>query len=177
MAIRAPAGRGLILAAAAAAAVTAYLGQADDQPAVKVAALAPVERKPAEADPRAVEIAAIPERLVPRVIDIVPDDAFAVKSWAPPLPPAPPQPKVAPKPVVIAPPKPEAPALPFRYLGRLEENGEILFFLAAGDRLAPVRVGQDLLGNYRLEAASENTLTFTYLPLNITQTLSFARQQ
>jgi hypothetical protein len=154
----------------------AVLGQEGDQPVS--APDAATQRKSAVTDMAEIQVAMIPERLEPRVYEPVPEDAFAVKAWAPPLPPSPPAPKAAPKPVAaVTPPKPEAPPLPLRYLGRLEEDGEITYFLAAGDKIASVKLGQELLGAYRLEAVNENTLTFNYMPMSVMQTLTVERQR
>lgn len=176
MGIRSP-GRWLSAALVLAIVAVVFIGSDGEGPAAAVERPAETGRvASADAAPARMDIALIPERLEPRVIEPVAEDAFAVKSWAPPLPPPPPPPKVAPKPVVVAPPKPAAPALPFRYLGRLEEAGKTLFFLAAGDQFFSAKVGQDLQGNYRLESVGGNVLNFTYLPLNIMQTMTVERQ-
>lgn len=114
----------------------------------------------------------IPERLEPRLIELMENDAFAVKSWAPQLPATPQQPASAAKPVATVIAKPVAPALPFRYLGRLEEDGHTLFFLANGEQNYSVKVGEIMNGGYRFEAAAGNILTFKYLPMDTVQTLA-----
>lgn len=116
---------------------------------------------------------AIPERLEPRALEVEAEDAFGMKSWAPPPPPPPPPPKAVavPKGPPPPPPKPTAPPLPFKYLGRIEENGVATLFLGAGDRTYVVRPGESLDGSYRLDSFQGNVLTFTYLPLNFQQAL------
>lgn len=90
---------------------------------------------------------------------------FAVSSWQPPPPP----------PVAAAPaPPPRAPALPFRYLGRMEEDGRVVAFLAEGNQPHPRVVRQgDVLPNYRVDEITPLGMRLTYLPLNETQRLLF----
>jgi pyruvate/2-oxoglutarate dehydrogenase complex dihydrolipoamide acyltransferase (E2) component len=76
---------------------------------------------------------------------------------------------------------PAAPPLPFRYLGKMIEDGELAVFLARGDESYSVKAehgkkqgknrGQKLDGEYRVDKVTENRVTFTYLPLKIQQTL------
>lgn len=92
-------------------------------------------------------------------------DLFAISSWQPPPPP----------PAAVAPaPPPRAPALPYRYLGRMEEDGRVIAFLAEGAQLQPRVVRQgDLLPNYRVDEITSLGMRLTYLPLNETQRLLF----
>ena len=90
-------------------------------------------------------------------------------SWRPPEPP----PRVAP--VASAPP--QAPPLPFRYLGRLDggDDGPVVF-LAEGNQATArplvVRAG-DRIRDYQIDAITPRGATFTYLPLNQKQQLQF----
>ncbi len=93
---------------------------------------------------------------------------FAQHSWVvlrtvalpPPAPPPPP-------------PEPTAPPLPYRLVGSFAPQGEApVYFLAQGDRVIDVRVGDRLDGVYQLESAAAGQLVFLYLPLNIRQGLS-----
>jgi len=92
-------------------------------------------------------------------------DLFATSSWQPPPPP----------PVAVEPaPPPRAPALPYRYLGRMEEDGRVIAFLAEGAQQLPRVVRQgDVLPNYRVEEITPQGMRLTYLPLNETQRLLF----
>lgn len=91
--------------------------------------------------------------------DIV--DIFAVRTWAPP-PPV----------VVQAPPPPQAPPLPFRLLGQIDDGPEgRAFVLAQGDRVLNVSPGTTIDERYRLEKFESGQLHFLYLPLNLRQTL------
>lgn len=70
--------------------------------------------------------------------------------------------------------KPEAPALPFRYMGKVVEDGKTEILLLRGDEHLVVTAGQKIDGEYRLDKATKSTLTFTYLPMKTKQTLEIA---
>jgi hypothetical protein len=91
-------------------------------------------------------------------------DAFMTQSWAPPPPPPPPA-------VPDSPAAPSAPPLPFSYLGHIEQDGNTLMFLVQQDRNYVLKEGDVLDGTYQLDEVRPDLLTFTYLPLNIKQTL------
>ena len=86
-------------------------------------------------------------------------DPFAPKSFAP---------QQEQQPVAQA--KPEAPALPFRYLGKLIEDGKLSVFLANGAESVTAVAGERI-GDYRVDAVTENEVRFTYLPLKTKQSL------
>lgn len=105
-------------------------------------------------------------------------DVFAPKVVAAPLPvalraAAPPplaEPAVpAPPP---APPAPAAPPLPFRYFGRIVNGDKTSVYVLNGDKDHAVAVGSTIEGAYRVDALSDTTIVFTYLPLGLQQTLS-----
>ena len=66
--------------------------------------------------------------------------------------------------------KPSAPPLPFRYFGRLTENGKTEVFVMRGDDLLAISAGQKI-GEYRVEQIADASISFTYLPLKMKQTL------
>ena len=66
--------------------------------------------------------------------------------------------------------KPEAPALPFRYLGKLIEDGKLSVFLTNGAESLTVAAG-DRIGEYRVDKVTESEVQFTYLPLKTKQSL------
>jgi Tfp pilus assembly protein PilP len=66
--------------------------------------------------------------------------------------------------------KPSAPPLPFRYFGRLTENGKTEVFVMRGDDLLTIAAGQKI-GDYRVEQIADASISFTYLPLKTKQTL------
>lgn len=85
-------------------------------------------------------------------------DLFPVRSFRPPPPP----------PAVE---RPTAPPLPYRHGGLLEDGGPPAAFLAEGDRLHVVRVGDVVDGRYRVSAVQRGRIDLVYLPLNQTQSL------
>lgn len=96
---------------------------------------------------------------------------FGSHSWYSPPPP---------RPVVAAPPPPPppptAPPLPFAYLGKLVDGSEIAVFLARGDQNHSVRAGDVVDSTYRVDQVGENAVVFTYIPLDIKQTLTVGGQ-
>ncbi len=66
--------------------------------------------------------------------------------------------------------KPVAPPLPFQYFGRLTENGKTEVFVMRGEELLAIAPGQKL-GDYRVEQIADASISFTYLPLKMKQTL------
>jgi len=71
------------------------------------------------------------------------------------------------------PPKPRAPAMPYTYIGSLEEEGgQRMLFLLDGERLVTARVGDVLDSNYRVSAADADGITLIYLPLTETQRIA-----
>lgn len=98
-------------------------------------------------------------------------DLFATYSWVP-LPPPPVSMPTDPTPA------PTAPALPFTYLGRFqEESGKVTVYLAQGERPHSVNVGDTIDGIYRVEEIEADSVTFVYLPLNTKQTLNIIPHQ
>lgn len=68
------------------------------------------------------------------------------------------------------PERPAAPPLPFRYLGKMLEDGRLAVFLARGDESLSVKAGQRI-GEYRVDKVTETEVVFTYLPLKTKQSL------
>ena len=93
--------------------------------------------------------------------DVPASDPFAPKSFAP-------QPQGETR--ADAPAKPEAPPLPFRYLGKLIEDGKLSVFLANGNESLIARAGERV-GDYRVDKVTESEVQFTYLPLKTKQSL------
>jgi hypothetical protein len=92
-------------------------------------------------------------------IDPMSGNLFAVHSWLPP----------APKQVAQA---PRAPALPFKYLGQMVQDGETVVILDQASLTHLARKGQ-VIGSYRIEDIGARDMRFTYLPLSETQRLTF----
>jgi hypothetical protein len=87
-------------------------------------------------------------------------DAFEERSWGPPPP------KPAP------PPPPVAPPLPFKYMGKIMDGGDIVVFLVKQDSNYTVRSGDKIDSNYQVEEIKPGVMTFNYLPLGQKQTLA-----
>jgi hypothetical protein len=91
-------------------------------------------------------------------------DPFRAKSWyvAPPPPP---------------PAKPKAPPLPFQYLGKLNEDGEIRVFLNHQGKHLIARVGDIINDTYRVEEIAGGRMTFLYQPLKEIQVLAIGTEK
>ena len=86
-------------------------------------------------------------------------DAFAPKNFSPVVPP-----QAGPT------GKREAPALPFRYIGKMVDNGRLAVFLQNGADSYTVTEGERV-GDYRVDKITEAEIRFTYLPMKTKQTL------
>jgi len=89
-------------------------------------------------------------------------DVFKAKSWY--VPPPPPKP--------VPPPPPAPPPLPFTYMGKLLEEGKLTVFISHQDRNYAVKAGDTIEGSYRVDKVEAQGVLFTYLPLNMQQTLA-----
>ena len=86
-------------------------------------------------------------------------DAFAPRNFSPVVPPQ-----------AQAPAKKVAPPLPFRYLGKMIDDGKLAVFLANGGEALSVTAG-DRIGEYRVDKITDAEVVFTYLPLKTKQSL------
>lgn len=90
---------------------------------------------------------------------------FPVHSWVVVAP----VPKTKPAP----PPAPVAPPAPFVYMGKLEDGPKgTQIFLMANNKVYTVIKGEKVDAFWRLDGEDANQLLFTFLPLNLPQTLS-----
>ena len=80
------------------------------------------------------------------------------------------QQKPAQAPTAVVAEKPVVPPLPFRYFGRLTENGKTEVFVMRGEDVLALAPGQTI-GDYRVEQIAEAAISFTYLPMKTKQTL------
>ena len=132
--------------------------------------MAPAAERPEQPQPRA-ETSAVPDleldKLERRAHTKPDGDPFGAKSWeemaraearknAPPPQPA----------------KPQAPPLPFVYMGKLVDDGETTVFLTKDNRNYILRQGDTVDGVYRVDKIDERAVSLTYLPLKIKQTLA-----
>ena len=72
---------------------------------------------------------------------------------------------------------PQAPPLPFTYIGKAVEDGRVTVFVTSGENSYVVRPGATLDGKYRVERVDESKVIFTYLPLGTRQELVVAPAQ
>lgn len=117
-----------------------------------VADAQPTAPAPATAQPAPVAA----ERLVSMQADLFPH-----QTWVPP-----PKPYVPPPP-----PPPKPPPLPYKYLGRWIDDGQLTVFLVQGEQPIPVMPGQVLSGSWRVDEITARSVVFTYLPLDMQSTL------
>ena len=92
-----------------------------------------------------------------------PRDLFAAYGWTPPPVARSAAPALAPEP-------PQAPAPTFTYIGRLMAGDRESFLFLDGGRTQIVAIG-GLIGDFRLDATSTNSLTFTHLPTGLPVTV------
>lgn len=91
-----------------------------------------------------------------------PVDIFAVRTWEPP-------PAVA---ETVEATAPQAPPLPFRFVGRIvEADRGPAYLLAEGARVFVVGVGDPVGKDYRVEKYENGQLLFRYRPMNLRQAL------
>lgn len=77
----------------------------------------------------------------------------------------------------LPPPKPVAPPLPFQYLGKLNEDGQIRVFLNHQGRYLIATTGDVINGIYRVEEIAGSRMTFLYQPLKEKQVLSIGSEK
>ena len=89
-------------------------------------------------------------------------DPFALRDFRP-APPVVKRPIALPAAEVAPPPPPQAPPLPFSYLGKLAEGENTTVFLSFGDRNLVVRTGDVIDNNYRVDEVTDAAVVLTYL--------------
>jgi len=67
---------------------------------------------------------------------------------------------------------PPPPPVPFSYMGKMLDDGEIVVFLTRGDRNYLARKGATLDGQYRVDDIRDRTMVLTYLPGKVKQSLA-----
>lgn len=89
--------------------------------------------------------------------------------------PAPVAPENLPAPVPAAapapPPAPAAPALPYRYLGRITRASAASVYLVKSDTMFVVAAGDTIEATYRVDSISDTAIHLTYLPLGSKEVL------
>jgi hypothetical protein len=163
-----------LIALAVGSALLVYFAPERDNDALQLA------ERPARAVPAATQAVAGPAaaprpgdvlEIKPRGVQDGPEGAewFSARNAAA-LRPTAPKVEVTVAPLLIA-PAPQAPPLPFRFLGRYDDDGDEAVFLQNNEQTLVVRVGETVQSNYKIVALSANTLTLRYLPLDLEQTL------
>ncbi|HVL37643.1 MAG TPA: hypothetical protein VM489_18385 [Burkholderiales bacterium] len=141
----------IVIAAAAAAGVV----KGREKPALDL-----VEARPARAERAEPAGAAEPDLDLARLAR-APAGAGGADPFAAPAPPAAPARRTA---AAAAPEAPAAPPLPFEYFGRLTQAGKTEVFVMRGDELISIVPGQRIGAEYRVDAITERSIRFTYLP-------------
>jgi hypothetical protein len=137
----------------------------------------PATRAAAVEAPAAIEQPALDLKKLKRSPALDPEgDPFGPRSFRP----APPKAKVLSAAALAAQsaalPPPQAPPLPFAYIGRLSEDRDTTVFLALGDRNLVVKPGDTIDNTYKLEEISDSAVVLTYLPLGQRQALPIGEQ-
>ncbi|HQT27225.1 MAG TPA: hypothetical protein PLK99_11640 [Burkholderiales bacterium] len=103
------------------------------------------------------------ERLRNRALPEDVKDMFATKSWH-----ADQQLAAARK----GPVRPVAPALPFVFIGKMiDSDGKVVVFLSQQGKIYTASEGDTLGGNYHVDSVRAPSMTLTYLPMKIRQTM------
>ena len=172
-----PAKRKIALGVALAATLgaTVWVGEQDDAAPELVAQAAPRPAvEPASRPAPRASVPAITRAGLKREISREPvPDVFAAKSWYVPPPP----PKYVPPPPPPPPPAPVPPPLPFGYLGKLVDHGEITVFVVFKGRNLAVKANEVIDSTYRIDSVDARSMVLTYLPLDMKQTLSLGERK
>jgi hypothetical protein len=147
-------------------------------PVAKAAPVATQNRKGANTvtDPwKAANTVSDPDEVLelhPRDDDPRPGTTFASMTWGSPQPArAAAAPPVEPQP---APAPPAAPPLPFRILGRFEQQGKRSVFMQYNEQTVVASAGLVINDLYRVEEVTDASVTLIYLPLGERQVLNVA---
>lgn len=83
----------------------------------------------------------------------------------------------APPAATVEAPRPVPPPLPYQYLGAVKDAaGRSISYVATESSMHPIRVGAVLDGVWRIDIVEPSRVVFTYLPLDLQQTISVAAQ-
>lgn len=105
----------------------------------------------------------IPER---STLGRIAQDPFSPHSWLPPAKPATAAAGPAPAPV--------APPLPFRFAGQFYRDSGAEVYLAKGEEIFPVKEGDVLEGQYKIESVTASEVRFLHLPSGTSQVMQFS---
>jgi len=91
-------------------------------------------------------------------------DPFSAQAWLPRRKPA----------VVSEPPVAVVPPLPYRFAGQFHRDSGIEVYVARGEEIFPVKEGDTLDGQYKVDSVSATEVSFVHLPSGTRQTLQFS---
>jgi hypothetical protein len=120
-------------------------------------------------------------KLGQRKFDPSAGELFASTTWTPKKPQISLEEQAAAKAAEIAkasapPPAPTAPPLPFKYAGKAISDNQTWVFLSQPGENLIAKIGEKINDKYRLNSINDDTVTITYLPLNIKQTLTITNK-
>ncbi|TMH21005.1 MAG: hypothetical protein E6H70_00115 [Betaproteobacteria bacterium] len=134
-------------------------------PAAPTSAKAPASGAPQDPERSAAASQAKPPGIPARsVLGRIAADPFSAQSWLPRRKPA----------VVSAPPDPVTPPLPYRFAGQFHRESGIEVYVARGEEIYPVKAGDTLDGQYKVDSVSATEVSFIYLPSGARQTVQFS---
>lgn len=160
-----------VLGAAALATLLAVYFAPDEEGGVVGPAAANTSRAGPAPAPPAAAAQGVDLHIEPRDADAELGNVFAKQSWQPETPKKIMLAQAAAQPAAPPGAAAGAPPLPFQFLGRFVDEGKTAYFLQMEGRNVVARVGEKIDDNYRLDGASGDALSFTYLPLNQQQSL------
>lgn len=102
-------------------------------------------------------------------------ELFVTTNWTPKPPPIDPEEQAAREEEakqVFTPPPPTAPPVPFKYAGKAVSDKQTWVFLSQAKENHIAKIGGKITEQYRLDAITDDSVSLTYLPLNIKQTLT-----
>jgi len=97
----------------------------------------------------------------------------SVAAWSPPPPPPPPPPPVAVVTSPAPPPAPVAPSFPYQLIGRLDSGGVSQALMSGDYRSLSVKAGDVIDGQWRIDRVNANSVSMTWLPAKLPQTIQF----
>jgi hypothetical protein len=108
-------------------------------------------------------------------------DPFTPRQWRAVEPAATPTPAPITQPpaqVLAAPPStPQPPAMPYKFIGQMDDGGRLVLYLGRGEQVFLGRLGETIEGEYKITAITPSQITFEYLPAGTTQILSIPASQ
>ena len=109
----------------------------------------------------------------PSLVEDETADPFAPRGWQAPPPPAPTVTNTVAASAPMGPPAPPAaPPLPYKFMGRLDDDGVEVVYLSKGDQSFIARNGETLDGTYKIVAMDSQHIEFEHVPTGDRQTLS-----